>query len=1172
MKQSVTIAIGNLYSSIIGEIDSVTDYMLQTNLRFALKGARFMASYANKKRRMRGKNKDWDGNINLYFPKREQSFYTGMISTVKTILEGQGVPYTLDDRRIRPQPNMPSLKFHKPSDKEERPYQDTTVAVMKRASRGIMQVGTGGGKTYIITRLIGDIRTAPFLFFVTSKDLLEQAHDNLSECFNVPIGKIGGGEVDIHDINIVMIQTAVSALHRNDPKFNAKEYEFDDEDHWGDKTLDITSKSKQVEKLICSAKGFYFDECLIGNTKIVTDIGTIPISSVRTSGARYVLSYDNGLCFREIRGWWNKGERKVIKIDFDDGRSITCTSDHKIYTESGWKLAGKMVKGEKVLSVSMDVGHGLTRIDTDDHDNMFLTVSPANKQEENENINTKHSSRPYPSSLPIRFSYMCQNAYDTNWGIVSKITDAGKESVYDIEVDSTHCFFANNILAHNCHHVASKTCKEVILATRNAYWRYGGSVGPKSFIEMKGGCFGNGFVGTIEDAFKVASGKSTIYKWRKFKVVNLEDVLARGWNGNEFVWKPCLRMLRHTGKQCLQLGATGVNLLITPEHSVYHAIRDNSNYIRRHDQRYYESRIVGTSVDGIEEGDILVGDDGANFEDGEGTAVDMIAFCQKHMSDSNVMVHCNVKGVDRAILKELASSKSIYNWRQRGSLPLNVFVKVKPRPLIERLTAGKLSIWVAPEINLSNWAYILGFYLGDGWISTEQRLRFIVARSNEKEIIQALQLLNGVGFKVQRQTMLGESIELRINNIFLIKILRSIFGKVQGNMKSIPSDWIINWSLESRRELLRGLMDSDSFAYISRRNGKCNVITTTHLSLSKDICSLLRSLGLWGSFSDRTPQNDSVINGRQIRGKHHTYIVRWSKYKERLTHSEKRSRFSHKKNKFTEIPVREITIGSNPNWIYDLEMSGHPSFVADGVLVHNSATPFREDGAEKMIQALFGKKLVNVSLSYLIENGYLLRPIIFMVDMGDADHGAWVSYPEIYKNYIVENEILNDKVFELVKFFESKNITSMTLVKQYNHGDNIKKLYPDLFFMKGTQSRKKRKETIESLRQGEMDSLIATTLADEGLDIRRLQSCIIAGGGKSVTRSYQRVGRTLRPFADQDRAIIVIFHHRYKYLDQHGKKVLNILKKEKRFIIQNTTLPQLIPDIEAVLVADLALL
>jgi superfamily II DNA or RNA helicase len=226
-----------------------------------------------------------------------------------------------------------------------------------------------------------------------------------------------------------------------------------------------------------------------------------------------------------------------------------------------------------------------------------------------------------------------------------------------------------------------------------------------------------------------------------------------------------------------------------------------------------------------------------------------------------------------------------------------------------------------------------------------------------------------------------------------------------------------------------------------------------------------------------------------------------------------------------------------------------------------SATPTREDGAEKMLTALFGRNLVQISPSWLIRNDYLVRPHIFNVRLRAATPCPYRAYPNIYRHTIIENDTLHRLTAELMQWFESKKISCLTLVTQYEHGERLQALLPHVPFVRGDQGAV-RKTVLQQLTSGEIRLAVATTLADEGLDIPCLGAVIIAGGGKSATRMYQRVGRVLRPFPGKKQATVVLFHHDAKYLDRHGRSVRHNLRKEKEFLLQESDPQRIVDDLE----------
>jgi len=248
----IKILVENINSKIIGQLPNEVNKDINEALSYKVANARHMPSV---------KKGIWDGIIRLYKKSYGQQFYTGLLSFVRDILEKHNIEFKIDDRRLRPNQNLPHLKFNPPEEwsYEERDYQTFTIKRALKFTRGILGVCTGGGKTVIVTRMIGEIKTAPFIFYVLTKDLMYQAHETMSKCLNEPIGIIGDGQCDIKNINVMTIQTAIRALNSK-KKFNIKDYRFDEEDVWDESDIDEVT-SEKIQRLIRSAKGIYFDEC-----------------------------------------------------------------------------------------------------------------------------------------------------------------------------------------------------------------------------------------------------------------------------------------------------------------------------------------------------------------------------------------------------------------------------------------------------------------------------------------------------------------------------------------------------------------------------------------------------------------------------------------------------------------------------------------------------------------------------------------------------------------------------------------------------------------------------------------------------------------------------------------------------------------------------------------------
>lgn len=248
----VKIIIGNIYSRIIGVLPENVNKELDDVLSYDIQNSRFIPSV---------KNGHWDGVVRLYNKSSGQSFYTGLMALVRDILSKNNIKFELVDKRERPEQNYKELTFHPPEGYQERDYQALTIDRSLKFTRGILEVATGGGKTMIVTKLISEIKTYPFIFYVLTKDLMEQAHEVMSTALKVPIGMIGDGKVDIQKISVCTIQTAIMALNPDKKKLKISDYCFDDDDSWDEKGIDSEENAEKIRLFIRQAKGIFLDEC-----------------------------------------------------------------------------------------------------------------------------------------------------------------------------------------------------------------------------------------------------------------------------------------------------------------------------------------------------------------------------------------------------------------------------------------------------------------------------------------------------------------------------------------------------------------------------------------------------------------------------------------------------------------------------------------------------------------------------------------------------------------------------------------------------------------------------------------------------------------------------------------------------------------------------------------------
>lgn len=141
----------------------------------------------------------------------------------------------------------------------------------------------------------------------------------------------------------------------------------------------------------CRYKLYIIDECLTGDTLIPTSHGVMRMDDPKLQG-KTVLSYNETRATWEeqrVLRWLQQGVKSTLQLETTHC-AIRCTENHLLRTEQGWMPARYLQVGMKILS---------------------------------------------PKTLEK----------------LEAIYPAGRETVYDLEVEHNHNFVANGLLVHNCH-------------------------------------------------------------------------------------------------------------------------------------------------------------------------------------------------------------------------------------------------------------------------------------------------------------------------------------------------------------------------------------------------------------------------------------------------------------------------------------------------------------------------------------------------------------------------------------------------------------------------------------------------------------------------------------------------------------------------------------------------
>ena len=207
-----------------------------------------------------------------------------------------------------------------------------------------------------------------------------------------------------------------------------------------------------------------------------------------------------------------------------------------------------------------------------------------------------------------------------------------------------------------------------------------------------------------------------------------------------------------------------------------------------------------------------------------------------------------------------------------------------------------------------------------------------------------------------------------------------------------------------------------------------------------------------------------------------------------------------------------------------------------------TATPFHEDPDRNAITLAAFKEVFTVDRARILASGHLVPGTGYMHDVdkpGEFDAAIeaetllitkqrvrrfpLVSPGEHYRRarwqvtqeYLQKNENRNSTIASLATSAAAAGASVLLLVHSIEHGEGLVSRIPGASLVHSKLAKKTRAGLISGLREGTLSILVATSLADEGLDVPRASALVLAAGGRSAGKLEQRAGRVLRPHAEK---------------------------------------------------------
>lgn len=252
-----------------------------------------------------------------------------------------------------------------------------------------------------------------------------------------------------------------------------------------------------------------------------------------------------------------------------------------------------------------------------------------------------------------------------------------------------------------------------------------------------------------------------------------------------------------------------------------------------------------------------------------------------------------------------------------------------------------------------------------------------------------------------------------------------------------------------------------------------------------------------------------------------------------------------------------------------------------GVVWGLTATPKSGDpDRDFFFKRLWGDDVVVVSREEVMAGGHLAPGRVIILDLdqqGEFDDTIMAAaqieslkmarrFPaldrvELFRraqwrttlDMLIENPARNAAVVETARLEMERGQSVLILVAEVEQGQRFCDRIEGAELAHSKMGAKKRRDAIARFRNGELRCLVATSLADEGLDVPRASVLILATAGRSGAKLEQRTGRVMRPHEGKGVGLVYDFADQGASMARSQSLARRRVYKQLGYSIETTT-------------------